>query len=167
MRSKGFSHRLHRARGFTLIEVLVVLVVVGIVLAMATLSISANTQRRLNADVERLALLMSLAREEALLRNRVLALEMNTQSYRFLVRNQGKWVPLSVDEGFGEVSFSVSPVKVVVSPWPTEAAPLSAGGKLYFEPEMVTSDFAMQISAEDGSSAKLLADGLGHYWIER
>lgn len=80
----------HRARpaiaGFTMIEILVVLVVVGLLAAMAVVNLGGGTQQReLASKVRELYVLMQTASEQAVLNNQELGLVINEDGYRFLV----------------------------------------------------------------------------------
>ena len=71
--------------GFTLLEMLIVLVVLGIVLSFSSISISQNDHRQLLSETKRLASLLRLAREEAILRNTPILVEISNQAYQFFL----------------------------------------------------------------------------------
>ncbi|MEZ5730051.1 MAG: GspH/FimT family pseudopilin [Burkholderiaceae bacterium] len=72
-----------RTSGFTLIEVLVALVA-SVLMTVVGLSIR-GADRSLQFDAERLAMLLSLAREEALVRGAPIRFEADDLEYRFAV----------------------------------------------------------------------------------
>lgn len=73
-----------RARGFTLIEILVVAMIIGVISVAAVLALSAGGRdRELEQQGRRLAALLELASEEAVMQGRELALEAFRDSYRF------------------------------------------------------------------------------------
>ena len=73
------------ARGFTLIEVLVVVVIVGIISAVALLSFGVlGDDRSLQQQARRLSSLIELASDEALMQGRDFGLEFTRTGYRFL-----------------------------------------------------------------------------------
>lgn len=85
-----------RSSGFTLIEILVVLVVVGMLVALATFTLGGNSLRRdLNNEVEKFFLLMQTVSEQAVLNNTEFGLVVEEESYRFLAFDQqsGSWKP--------------------------------------------------------------------------
>ncbi|MFZ3288463.1 MAG: type II secretion system minor pseudopilin GspH, partial [Telluria sp.] len=82
------------ARGFTLVEVMVVLVIIGITLGLVSLNAMPSPQQTLQAEAQRIALLLQLARDEAIVRNRLVAFEADPERYRFLVRNETRWDPI-------------------------------------------------------------------------
>lgn len=76
-------HRLHR--GFTLMELLVVLVLVGVVASLATLSVGDGAERKLKTEAERLAGALRLARDELLITGETdRALGLRHDAYSFL-----------------------------------------------------------------------------------
>ncbi|SAI46212.1 general secretion pathway protein H [Bordetella ansorpii] len=75
--------------GFTLIEVLVVLVIVGIATTTVGLSIGADPSRGLRQDARRLANLFMIAQNEVHIDGRVIAWQADESGYRFV---RGVWV---------------------------------------------------------------------------
>jgi general secretion pathway protein H len=85
-----------RSAGFTLIEILVVLVVVSMLVALATFTLGGNSQRRdLDNEAEQLFLLMQTVSEQAVLNNTEFGLVMEEDQYQFLAYDQqtGTWKP--------------------------------------------------------------------------
>lgn len=71
--------------GFTLIEILVVLVLVGLLAALAVFTMGGNSQQReLLNEVRELYLLMQTASEQAVLNNRELGLLFEENGYQFV-----------------------------------------------------------------------------------
>ncbi len=75
-------------RGFTLIELMVVLVIVGIATAALGLSIRTNPARQLRDDAQRLAESFAAAQGEARGDGRSIAWQADAQGYRFV---RGAW----------------------------------------------------------------------------
>ncbi|MGI3130033.1 GspH/FimT family protein [Halopseudomonas pachastrellae] len=74
--------------GFTLIEVLVVLVLIGVIAGLATLSLGNGAERELRKETDRLAAVLKLARDELLIsggNERALGLRRNGYSLLDLV----------------------------------------------------------------------------------
>ena len=70
--------------GFTLLEILVVLVIVGILVGAASLAIRHNPQRALQQEIERLQQVTALVQEQAILRAEVYGLRVEPTGYQFL-----------------------------------------------------------------------------------
>ncbi|HJU99659.1 GspH/FimT family pseudopilin [Noviherbaspirillum autotrophicum] len=150
------------ARGFTLLELLVVLVIAGIMLGVVTLTALPNPQRALQDDAQRVALLMQLARDEAIVRNRPVAFEAGPERYRFLIRDDNAWSPLPQDDLLRERDFKRAPVALSISP---AGAGSSNPLRVVFGREPVDKPFVLTMST-DGASVAIHADGIGHFTVE-
>lgn len=83
------SHTGPRARrgqcGFTLIEILVAVMIVGIVMSIAVLSLSlAGDDREVRKEARRLMTLMQLAQDDAMMQGRDFGIEFMRDAYRFV-----------------------------------------------------------------------------------
>ena len=71
--------------GFTLLEVLVVLVIIGIIAAMAVVSTSVlGGDRQMDEEAQRLQSVLAQAREESMLDGRDVGMRVDRQGYDFL-----------------------------------------------------------------------------------
>jgi general secretion pathway protein H len=116
----------------------------------------------LQNDAQRVALLLQLARDEAIVRNRPIAFEADSAGYRFLVRDGAAWVLLPQEELLRERAFSRSPVALSITPSNiAEENPL----RLVFGREPVDKPFVLTF-ASGQSSVAVRADGIGHFAVE-
>ena len=78
--------RVHgRDSGFSLIEILVVIVIIGIVMSIAILSITlVGGDNQLRDEAQRIVSLVAVAQDESLLQGREFGLEFMQDSYRFV-----------------------------------------------------------------------------------
>lgn len=89
--------RLKAVAGFTLVEILVVLVILGSLFSLAMLSNSNHgPQREMRAEAERLAALIGLLADQAVLDSREYGLLIDAEGYRVLGYEEttGLWQPL-------------------------------------------------------------------------
>ncbi|MFJ2989047.1 GspH/FimT family pseudopilin [Collimonas sp. NPDC087041] len=151
-------------RGFTLLELLVVVVIAGITLGVVSLNAFRSDRQVVQNDAQRIALLLQLTREEAILRNRPTAFEADANGYRFLVREENGWQPLSQDEMLRQRDFKRTPMQLSMTPPPLEnGAPNSL--RIVFGREPVDKPFALTMANGD-SSVVIRADGIGHFAVE-
>ncbi len=81
--------------GFTLLEILVVLILLGIILSVAVLSAGGGKERELEQEVQRIVRLIELAKEEAVLNRVELAIKFSPNAYEFLRQENEDWLPYS------------------------------------------------------------------------
>jgi general secretion pathway protein H len=78
--------------GFSLIELLVVIVILGVVAVAATLAIGgAGGERQVERDAERLAALVGYACEQAEIAGRAIGVSLDRRGYRFSVADHVDW----------------------------------------------------------------------------
>lgn len=81
----------NKSRGFTLIEIMVVVVIVAILMGAVTLSFPRTGDDLLKQQAERFTALLGLAQDEAILQSRDLAIAFGDERYLFFRRDQGNW----------------------------------------------------------------------------
>lgn len=80
------------AAGFTLLELMVVLVLIGIIFSFAVLSFGGDDlAEAMERETHRLATLVSLANDEAILRGEEFAIRFTDDGYDFLVLTASGW----------------------------------------------------------------------------
>ncbi|WP_020653783.1 type II secretion system minor pseudopilin GspH [Massilia niastensis] len=149
--------------GFTLVELLVVLVIIGITLGLASLNAMPSPRQDLQQEAQRLALLLQLARDEAIVRNRLVAFEANGERYRFIVRNDNGWEPVTRDDLLRERTFKNAPLQLNLQP--AGASGASDRLRITFGREPVDKPFVLTL-ATGGNAVAIRADGVGHFTVE-
>jgi general secretion pathway protein H len=150
------------ARGFTLVELMVVMVIIGITLGLVSLNAIPSPRQNLLNEAQRLALLLQLARDEAIVRNRLVAFEADNEHYRFIVRNETRWDLVTQDDLLRERPFKNAPIVLLLDPPGAGAAnPL----RITFGREPVDKPFVLTLASGD-SSVAIRADGIGHFTVE-
>lgn len=145
-----------RQRGFTLVEMMVALLIAAVLAGTLMLAVP-DQSRSLRYEADRLARLMAIAREEALLRGAPVRFEANSERYRFVVWLDRAWWPLSDDPALRERLWLA----------PTTLALERADGQrvIEFGREQVDMPFRLRLS-RDGAQAAIVANGLGIFSTE-
>lgn len=149
--------------GFTLVELLVVMVIIGITLGLATLNAIPSPRQDLQKEAQRIALLLQLARDEAIVRNRLVSFEADGSQYHFLVRNENGWSLITNDDLLRERSFAHGPVQLMLDP---PAAGSTDRLRITFGREPVDKPFVLTLASGDNRVA-IRADGVGHFTVEQ
>jgi general secretion pathway protein H len=152
---------IHQRQGFTLLELLVVLVIAGILLGAVALNAMPSNSQLLQDDAQRIALLLQAARDEAIVRNRAIAFEIDAQRYRFLIRQNDSWQILSDDALLRERAFRRAPLAVSLTPPVSDRLPL----RIVFGREPVDKPFALRLTL-GANSASIQADGIGNFQVQ-
>jgi general secretion pathway protein H len=83
-----------RRAGFTLIELLVVVSILAAIVALASLGMTRPEVEALRTEGERLAAVLRAAREEAIVRGRLLAVRLEEDGYGFFTLDEtGRFAP--------------------------------------------------------------------------
>jgi len=83
--------------GFTLLEVMVAILIIGVTMGTLTLAVTPHGHS-VNEEGKRLAALLNLAREEAILNTTETAMELSPSAYRFTRLTADTWQPIADDE---------------------------------------------------------------------
>jgi general secretion pathway protein H len=160
-----FSHfrsARRQSRGFTLLELLVVMVIAGVMLGVVSFNAMPSGRQVLETDARRIALLLQLARDEAIVRNSPVAFEADAQRYRFLVRTDNVWQVIEKDDLLREREFKRTPLTLLINP---PSPPVSGPMRIIFGREPVDRPFVLTLAVED-ARVDIRADGIGHFVVE-
>jgi general secretion pathway protein H len=84
--------------GFTLLELLVVMVLAGILLSLVSVSVTPDPRQQLVREGQRVGQLLALAADEARIRQEPIVWEADLNGYRFVTENGGERQLLTGDD---------------------------------------------------------------------
>ncbi|MGX9461400.1 type II secretion system minor pseudopilin GspH [Shewanella sp. A14] len=89
---------LQRQAGFTLLEVLLVALLMGMVASAVTLSISvAGPEKVLKKQAQRFISTTEMVLDESVLSGQFIGIVIDEEQYQFVVYKEGKWLPVEQD----------------------------------------------------------------------
>jgi len=156
------------SRGFTLLELLVVLVLAGLLLSLVSINVSPSPEQRLAREAERLGQLFALAADEARISGRPIAWEADLKGYRFVTQVAGERRLLTGDDLLRERAWDEGLTRLAVIPAQGEARTLLSAGapalsvpiaREWVQPrwrlELATRDHATALEFDDAGRARL------------
>ena len=144
-----------KRRGFTLVEVLVVLAIIGVIVALAQVRFAPSAEQVLDTEARRLALLLEAARDEAMMQGCTVAWRSSGGSHGIACRGTG--------------------AAYLAHPWARGVAlegvlvggvPASRESPLLFTPSGINVPFEL-VLAMDGNRVHLRSDALGRVGVSR
>lgn len=131
-------------------------------LGLVAFNAMPSERQVLQNEAQRIALLFQLARDEAIVRNRPIAFEAETDRYRFLVLEENTWQAIAEDDLLREREFKRAPIALSIEPAvAAETDPL----RIVFGREPVDKPFVLSLSS-GASSVAIRADGIGNFTVE-
>lgn len=156
-------------RGFTILELLVVIVIVGIMVSLATLSVGGNEARTLHTEAQRLTALIELAVQESILNGTEMALELEEETYQFLVYDGKDWFPMPDGKVFRPRELPPGMRLDVEVEGQEEEEDLfgeTAASRVWILSSGEVSPFTIDIQLEDGPRYELIGDMMGGLKLE-
>ncbi len=155
-------HRCPRATGFTLVEILVVLVVLGVAAALLVPAIDRDPRRALGAEARRLAGALEHAAALAQWTGQTLGVSAAGPTYRFWRRSgDGQWSAIADDDVLAPRRL---PDGVAVGVASYAGAPVTADVVLPFRTSGRNEPFVMVLVAP-GATALLASDALNRVGV--
>ena len=155
-----------RNTGFTLIEVMVVVVIIAVLAGTVSLSFPPVGDKLLKETADRLTALISLAQDEAILQSNELGLEVTPNGYSFYQNVNNTWVAL----GTSPFSTRVLPTQITTKMF-LDGISIDLKGREESSPQVVIlssgemTPFTYSLQFDDKSTITLEVDSSGE--IER
>jgi len=91
-------HLSFKVKGFTLIEIMVVMIIISVILTFTTLSIGdGGLAQKLEQEAQRLASLLTMASQEAIMQSKEMGVSFEIDGYHFYVLQEQQWQSLQND----------------------------------------------------------------------
>jgi general secretion pathway protein H len=145
-----------RRRGFTLVELMIVLAIIGLAAAAVILT-APDSRPTAAAAAERLVVRLANARAEAILQGRPVALRLDREgSVALRAARGGDWSPL---EGAG----------LVAEPWPAGVTPRLEGEavRVTFDPTGLTDPAVLVLADAAGGQASVRVEATGEARLQQ
>ncbi len=147
--------------GFTLIELVVVMALVGVLLAMTVVTAFPGGDKTLRTEADRLAQLWAQAYDEVQLNGQTIVWEADAQGYRFLRRDAGELKLITDDQVLRARPWPLQPMQLRTEP---ALSVSSASGRMQLALERSGGGAPFRLELLYGDwRATVRGDGLGNF----
>jgi general secretion pathway protein H len=167
------TRRVPDQRGFSLLELLVVVLIAGLMAALVALSFGNLGAVRPEDELRQLADRIALAHEEATLSGRVLGLRATADGFEFVElriaadERQAKWQAVEADRLLAPVAYA-APLAFTLEVDGAPARPDDATApSVLLLPDGELTPFSMLLRASDDAAARLRGEADGRLSVER
>jgi general secretion pathway protein H len=148
--------------GFTLIEIIVVILIIGIIVSFASLSVGRHANTVAEQEAKRIQSLLNLAAEESILKGQLYALKLNQAQYSFQVL-EDDWTEIASTKIYRERKIPEGlKLELQVDGEPVNLADKENQARIIILPsgEMVPA-FHLSLKTEEGETYTLVGDEYG------
>lgn len=145
---------------FTMVEVLLVMLIIGILTSLVTLNMSSPNYARFKSDVQKISSLLSIVADEAIYTNSVIACKVEPENFICKKYHDGEWSDLSLKK---LVSWSW-PQNLKIEDVYIDGIPLLANEPIKFLPTGDNSGMSFKVGNGD-FSAWIDNDASGRFGI--
>lgn len=149
-------------RGFTLLELMIVVALIGVLLGMVSFATGPNPARQARQQAEAIVRLIEQLRDRAVLDGQEFGLRLSREGYRALRLDAQGWRPLSVLEPWAE---EVHP-QLQLDGYPVQLGADQGPAQLLMLSSDEISAFNLTLASEERHWLSLGSDGLGEVRID-
>lgn len=155
-------------KGFSLIELMIVVLIIGISTSMAVLYID-NSDERLKTEAQRLLAMTQFARDEAIITGESLGLVITPQQYYFTRLDKTEWLEIkNKPYRLFELSDDIQLRSLIVNkPLNNSWQSKMKEGLIYFLPTGESSEFQIWISNDNSSEFVLNSSLMGELSLKK
>jgi len=154
-----------RLRGFTLIELMLVVVLAGVMLAMVSISAFPDDRAKLREEADRLAQLWTIAQDEAVVRGAPVLWQAGTEHYEFAVRDGRRWRPLDRDNTLRARAWGLQPMRVTLLGAVANNGPQNTQVRIEFSRSTIAEPLVVALQYGN-ASVTVRGDGLGGFNVD-
>lgn len=155
-------NRSARAQGFTLLEILIVVMIIGVMTTVFLVTLESDRHDQVNTEAQRFAALLRLASQESLLGSKDMTVEIFSDGYRFLVSDQDQWqvlndrllAPRQLPEGLA-FAIQLEGIAAQINDATTDVVP-----RIYLYPTGEMTPFTVTVTAQDSDVRYHVSSGL-------
>lgn len=147
-------------KGFTLLELMVVILIMGLLLTMATMSVNTSSDKSLETEARRFATLIKLASDETIMNVRPMAVQVNAKGYQYSLdgeveNNDPIFRPREVADHI-QISATIENEKIDF-----ETLDEGTFANIYVLPSGEMTPFSVIFSQDDGLAYEVVGDFMG------
>ncbi|MDQ3189514.1 MAG: prepilin-type N-terminal cleavage/methylation domain-containing protein [Pseudomonadota bacterium] len=149
--------RTRHIAGFTLLELMVVIVLAGILITLVTINITPDPRQQLQREAQRVGQLMGLAADESRIRQQPIVWEADLRGYRFVTESGGERQLLTGDDLLRERAWETPLTRLAVldngGPQPAQVllGPGAPPARVAIAREWIQPRWRLELTSEDGS----------------
>ncbi|WP_060509884.1 type II secretion system minor pseudopilin GspH [Pseudomonas sp. NBRC 111124] len=150
-----------RTKGFTLLEMMLVLLLAGVVLGMAGLQLGRDPQRLASQEAGFLLQLVEHARQQAVLEGQEMGVQFDARGYQLMKASGTSWVAAGQRRDTG------LDLRLSIDGFPVTLAGPGNTAQLVFSRNDEHTPFSLSFHEGGVDLAQLSSDGLNAPWLER